>query len=286
MDPVYRGFDQDTLDREYTPSSCVDSLAPFIAAYRDRSAQARAALQWRAIAYGPGEAETVDFFPATVPNAPLHVFIHGGYWRQLSKRESSFAAPGFIAAGAAFAAVDYALAPSVDLDEIVRQVRSAIAHLYRNAAALGIDPTRIHLSGSSAGGHLTGIVMATDWTADFGLPQTLVRGGTPISGLMDLDPVRLCVVNGWMGMTPDTVARLSPQHHLPHPGTRVIAAVGDIETAEFKRQTAEYATACRAAGLDCVDLIVPGRNHFDIVFDIADPATALGRLVFDQMGLR
>ena len=285
MSSIYRGFSQADLDLEYMPTRHVPALAPFIEAYTQGSAEARDTLAWRSIAYGSSDAETVDFFPATGPNAPLHVFIHGGYWRMLSKRESSFAAPAFVKAGAAFAAVDYTLVPHVTLDDIVRQVRSAVAHLHRHADELGIDRTRIHVSGSSAGGHLTGIVLATDWRRDFGLPDDVVRGGVPVSGLMDLEPVRLSCVNDWMKFDAASVARNSPMAHLPHPGTRVIAAVGGLETDEFKRQTLEYGAACRAIGLPCTDLVVPGRNHFDVILDLGDPKSDLGRLVFEQMGL-
>jgi arylformamidase len=280
---VYRGFDQATLDREYTPSSCVESLEPFLREYAGRSAAAREKLAWRSVAYGLTEAETVDFFPAPAPMAPLHIFIHGGYWRQLSKRESSFAAEQFVAAGAAFAAVDYALAPGVTLDEIVRQVRSAVAFLYAEADALGVDRERIYVSGSSAGGHLTGMVMATDWQGLFGLPNDVVKGGTVISGVMDLAPVRLSLVNGWMNLDEAAAWRNSPQRLAPHPGTSVIVAVGDIETGEFKRQSADYAAMCRAAGLACEDFVVPARNHFDVVFDLGDASTMLGAAVRRQM---
>ena len=282
MHEVYRGFDQTTLDREYTPSSCVASLEPFLAAYAERSEAARQSLKWRSVGYGMTAAETLDFFPAAHSMAPLHVFIHGGYWRQLSKRESSFAAPGFVAAGAAFAALDYALAPAVTLDEIVRQARSAVAFLYAEADALGVDRERIFVSGSSAGGHLTAMVLATDWTGEFGLPPDVVKGGVVISGVLDLIPVRLSLVNEWMKLDEAAAIRNSPMRMAPHPGTEVIAAVGENETAEFKRQTEEYADMCRAAGLRCADFIVEDRNHFDVVLDLANPETQLGRLALAQ----
>ena len=285
MNAVYRGFTQDQLDSEYMPTRHVPALAPFIEAYASGSERARATLGWRSIAYGEAEAETVDFFPAREANAPLHVFIHGGYWRLLSKRESSFAAPAFVAAGAAFAAVDYTLVPHATLDDIVRQVRDCIACLARRADEIGIDPRRIHVSGSSAGGHLTGMVLATDWSHAYGLPGGVVSGGTPISGLMDLEPVSLSCVNDWMHFDAPSVVRNSPMRHLPSPGTAVIAAVGGLETDEFKRQTLDYGAACRAAGLACVDMVVPGRHHFDVVLDLADAASPLARAVFAQMKL-
>ena len=284
MTETWRGFDRATLDREYSPSSCVGSLAPFLDAYAQRSVAARAALAWRELRYGAGPAETLDFFPAREPDAPLHLFIHGGYWTELSKRESSFAAPGFIAAGAAFAALDYALAPSVTLDAIVGQIRAAIAFLHAQAPSLGVDRARLHLSGSSAGAHLVAMALATDWTA-WGMPARPVRGAVLLSGVFDLAPIRHSYVNDWLALDEAAVARNSPVALKPPPeGTALLAAVGENETGEFKRQTTLYAAHCLAAGRNCPVLEVAGRNHFDIVFDLADPATPLGRRVRAQMG--
>lgn len=283
---IYRGLDQAALDREYSPSSRVGNIMPYIRRYAELSTEARSQLYVRRdLAYGPSRGETLDFFPATRVGAPLHVFIHGGYWQDLGKDESSFAAPAFVAAGAAFAALDYALAPDVAMDEIVRQNRAAIAWLYRHAHRLGFDPGRIHVSGHSAGGHLVGMLLATDWPREFGVPAGVIRGATAISGIFDLEPIRLTYVNAPLGMDAAAAQRNSPIHHPPLVPCPLILCYGENETDEFKRQTRAYRTVCARAGVPTRFVAMSGRHHFDAVLDLADPASDLARAVFEQMGL-
>jgi arylformamidase len=283
---IYRGFDQAGLDREYSPSSRVGNIMPYIRRYEELSAAARSQLYVRRdLPYGPTPAETLDFFPATRVGAPLHLFIHGGYWQELGKDESSFAAPAFVAAGAAFAALDYALAPAASMDEIVRQTRAAVAWLHRNAQRLGYDGGRIHVSGHSAGGHLVGMLLATDWQREFGVPANVISGATAISGIFDLEPIRLTYVNAPIGMDAAAARRNSPIHQPPRLPVPLILTYGENETDEFKRQTRAYRSACTRAGVPSRVVAMPGRNHFDAVLELADPESGLGRAVFEQMGL-
>jgi len=281
-DAVYNGMDQETLDREYNAVATVPDLAPFLEDYARRSADMRASLSCHLdVAFGESEAETMDIFPASPspsgPGAPVFVFIHGGYWRRLSKDESSFMAGAFTKAGIAVAAVNYALAPSVSLDEIVRQCRAAVAWLHHNGEDFGIDPNRIVVGGSSAGGHLTGMCLASGWHELFGVPEDVVKGAVAFSGLFDLAPIRLTLPNEWLDLDADSVARNSPIHHLPERGCPLIVTWGGSETSEFKRQSRDYADAWAKRGfpVDCYE--VSDRNHFDIVIDLTDPDRRLGR---------
>jgi arylformamidase len=281
---IYRSFDKANLDREYLPNSPIPDIAPYLAAYPADSQVARDAVAgWSTHHYGPTPREALDFFPAPgIAKPPLHIFIHGGFWRRLSKDDSSYPAPGFTQSGVAYVALDYALAPVVTLDEIVRQCRAAIVWLHAHAAELGFDPDRIVVSGSSAGGHLTAMLVATDWT-ELGLPADAIKAGIALSGVFDLEPIRLTYVNAWLDLDDAAVARLSPLHMPPRPGTPMLVAVGDIETDEFKRHSREYADMCRAAGLDCEHMVVPDRNHFDLPYDLPKPDTMLGAAVLRLM---
>ena len=140
---IYRDFDQETLDREYRIRDSIP-LAEFeevIARYAEDSERMRGTLDVRLdVPFGASPAEVMDIFPAG-ENSPVFVFIHGGYWRMLSQKESAFMAETFTRAGVAVATVNYALAPSVTLDEIVRQCRAAIAWLHGNAGRSGAIPT-------------------------------------------------------------------------------------------------------------------------------------------------
>ena len=285
MAVVWGGFTQAELDREYSPSSCIPDIMVEIAKYVAESARAKQLLpNFRTLAFGPHKDEVLDFFPADRAHAPLHVYIHGGYWQELSKDESCFAAPNFVAHGAAFAVINYTLAPHATLDEIVRQCRAALVFLHANAAGLGFDPNRITVSGSSAGGHLVAMVMATDWSA-FGAPADLVKGGCAVSGVFDLEPLRLTYINAPLHLDAISARRNSPLHHLPSTPLPLIVSFGDNETAEFKRQTGEFAAAWIARDYPVSFVPMPGFNHFDVILELNNPASPLFRSLAAMMGV-
>jgi arylformamidase len=267
-------MDRAELDRQYSPSSLVPDFMTVLDRYRSESAAARARLACAPdVRYGPDPAEVLDFFPAGQRGAPLHVFVHGGHWQELSKDESSFAAPAFVAAGAAFAALGYGLAPDRDLPAMVASVRRGLDWLREHARELGTRPDRLYASGSSAGAHLVAMAL----TAAPG-----IAGACLVSGVYDLEPVRLSYVNDAVGLTEATAFANSPLHHLPLHTTDVIVARGANETGEYGRQ---HATFVDALGGPVVDLVVAGRNHFDLPLDLGRPDTVLGRAVLDQMRL-
>lgn len=283
--PIYRDFDQETLNREYSARDTVPDIEPFISEYARLSAEARETLDCRLdVAYGEHPDEVADVFPSS-GGAPILVYIHGGYWRMLSYKESSFMAPCFAAAGAAVVAVNYSLAPAASLDRIVSQCRAAVAWTWRNAREFGGDPDRMFVCGSSAGGHLTGMMVAGDWRAGAGLPEDAIKGAVPLSGIHDLEPVRLSNVNDWAALDEDAARRNSPVRHLPENGCPLIVSWGGSETSEFKRQSRLYAEAWKARGWQVDAFEHEKRNHFDIVFDLCDGGSLLGRKVFDMMGL-
>jgi arylformamidase len=249
---VFFGYDQAALDREYDNSGKVPGAAEYLARYPAESARARDTLPTRLdLRYGPAPGEALDLFlPEGGGPAPVHVFVHGGYWRALGKADFSFVARVFQPAGALVAVIDYALIPTVDMDELVRQLRASVAWLYRNAAAFGGDPERITASGHSAGGHLVAMLMSTDWARFGGLPADVVKAGCGISGLYDLEPIRLSYLNDTLGLTVETARRNSPVHVVPAAaGGPLLLAVGGLEGDEYHRQTESLAAAWRRRGL-------------------------------------
>ncbi len=263
---LYRGFSQSELEQEYAPSSMVGGdLTPYLASYTALSAQARADLEVREnLAYGDDPAQVLDFFPAKGAGAPLHVFIHGGYWQALSQRESAMMAPALIEAEHSLATLNYTLAPDARLGDMIDECRNALLWLAANASALGFDPSRVTLSGHSAGAHLASMVMATsaDALARAGLR---VRDVILISGVFDLEPIRLTPVNDPLQLTPVEVNDLSPIRHLPRPGPRYHVTVADRDTPEFIRQSREYAEALRKGGHSVSFDLQKGMHHFDII---------------------
>lgn len=267
---------RDRLDAEYTARlSCSDAdFHRIIGDYARLSDLAQGLPGARlGLRYDDHSAERFDLFGA-VPGAarPCVVFIHGGYWRALSRGHSGFLAPMLAARGIACAVPDYTLAPAVGLTEITRQCRALLAHLWHHAGALGIDRGRIVVTGSSAGGHLAAAVASAGWQAAAGLPAQPLRGVLPVSGLFDLAPLAASHVQDWMRFTPGEIAALSPLRNLPAGSLPAVVALAERETPGFHRQSAAYAAAIGAPVLT-----VAGRNHFDVVLDLCDPDTALSR---------
>jgi len=259
---LYRNYDRAGLDAQYFLRGQVPEHPEYFRRWAEDSAAVRRARPCRLdISY---DSERLDLFPAERAAAPCLLFIHGGYWQALDKSDFSFLAPAFQDAGVALAVVNYTLAPKAGMDEIVRQNRAAVAWLYRNARAYGVDPERIHVAGHSAGGHLTAMVLATNWAA-FGLDRNPVRGASAISGLYDLEPIRLCYLNDVLGLDAAAAERNSPLHHLPRQSLPLILSVGTGETDEFRRQQESFAAAWRAVGLPLEIADQPGDNHFDVV---------------------
>ncbi|WP_028355068.1 alpha/beta hydrolase [Bordetella petrii] len=287
MPALYRQYDRAALDVQYNARATVPDIQPILAQYTAQSRAARETLPCVAdVAYGDHPDELLDIFPAAPrAGAPVFVFIHGGYWRLLSKDDSCNMAPAFTRAGAVVVTVNYSLAPAVTLDRIVDQNRRALAWVYRHIARHGGDPRRIHVCGSSAGGHLVGMLLAGGWHARYGVPADVVAGAAPLSGLFDLRPLVHTHVNEWMRMSPADAERNSPALLPPGAACPLLASYGATETDEFKRQTDDYLQAWRARGLPARYVSMPDTNHYDIVLTLNDPASPLTRAIFAQMGL-
>ena len=284
---LYRSFrTQAEIDAQYDVESSVPDFGRCVDFFLSNSARVRAALEPRLdVPFGPTIAETLDIYPAARADAPIHMFIHGGYWHSLSSREFSFVAEGLIAAGVTVVINNYALCPEVTITEIVRQNRAALAWLYRNAATFGGNRSRLHVSGHSAGGHLTAMLLATDWRRDFGLPADIVKGGTAISGLFDLEPFVHSWLQPTLRLTPEEIDRMSPIRHIPDRASPLIVTFGGDESAEFRRQSESFLAAWTAKGLDGRHLDLPGRNHFTVLEDYMDPDSPLCRSILRQMGI-
>ena len=224
-------------------------------------------LHARNVAYAPHDRARIDVFPAGERETPLVVFLHGGYWRTLDKDYFSFPAEAFVAAGIAYAAVSYGLCPEVTLDSLVGQVRDALVWLYRHAGDYGIDRNRIVVAGHSAGGHLTAMLMTTDWPPR-GAPPDLVKAGCAISGAYDLEPIRHTAINADLRLDETMARRNSPIRRLAGGRGRLILTIGEREHVEFHRQQGDFAKAWCAAGLSCGELVVPAKHHFNVVDEL------------------
>ena len=284
---LYREFEtQEALDEQYDVERSVPDFTVYARHYVDESKLARHRLRPNLdIPYGPTKAEYVDIFPARERNAPVLLFIHGGYWRMLSAKEFSCTALGPVSAGVTVVVVNYALCPMVSIDEIVRQARASVAWTWRNAKSLGADPNRLFVSGHSAGGQLTAMCMNTAWEHDYDIPNDVIKGGCSISGVFDLRPIRFTCMQPAIQLDDGVIARNSPQLLAPREQRQpLLFSVGGSETAEFQRQTNDYLAHWRASGNEAQLLAQLGKNHFDAIFGLEDASSPLCQAIFKMMG--
>ncbi len=271
---LYRGMDRAALDAAYDNTAAVTNSAALLADFDARSARLREAMpQHLGLRYGPAERNRIDYFaaPSTGEPAPVLVFIHGGYWQMRAKETFSFLAAGPLAHGIHVALPGYTLAPAITLDGIVDEVRAAVRWIAQHAAEFGGDPARIIVSGWSAGGHLAAMMM----------DEPEVKAGLAISGIFDLEPIRLNYLNTRLKLDADAARRLSPVLHLPSRPAPLLLACGTGELPELQRQSAGYATAREQAGLPGRLTGLRGHNHFTILEELARPDGALTMMVRD-----
>jgi arylformamidase len=239
------------------------------------------------IAYGSAEIEWLDIYRTGRAAAPVFVFIHGGAWR--SGRAKDFAVPAemFLTAGAHYIVPDFAWVQDVggSLMVLADQVRRAVAWVYENIARLGGDPNRLYVGGQSSGGHLAAVALTTDWQHQFGLPANIIKGGMCISGMYDLEPVRLSARSRYVAFDDATVAELSPIRHLDRLLAPVVVAYGTCETPEFQRQNREFAAAVEAAGKQVRLLVGEHYNHFELPETLGNPYGLLGRAALELVDL-
>lgn len=273
-------FTPEQLDAQYNARARVPEFAQHLARWKADSAQARSGGHGRLdLRYGPGKGETLDIFPAEHPRAPVLFFIHGGYWRSMDKADHSFLAPLFNQAGATVVIPNYDLCPALTIPDITRQVVRALAWTWDHIAEYGGDPRRISVAGHSAGGHLAAMMLACYWQqVDASLPSDLVTHALAISGLFDLEPLRLSpALQADLRLTPEDALRASPAC-LPAPRLgRLDAVVGGAESEEFLRQNAMIRQAWGEARVPVCETL-EGLNHFSVLESLVQAGSRLNQL--------
>jgi arylformamidase len=277
-------------DAQYNARAAIPEATSILQQWFDDSAAARAGRPCELdLPYGDEASERLDLFlPARRADgraAPVLVYIHGGYWRALDKRDQSFVAAPFAAAGALAVMTNYALCPAVSVEHIVLQLVRALSWVWRHAARYGGDPDRIVVAGHSAGGHLAAMMLACRWRevgAD--LPPDLVKAALALSGLFELEPLRHApFLAPDLNLDAATARRLSPAA-MPAPCGRLVALVGGVESAEFKRQNRLIARRWGAQAVPVCETL-PGRHHMSVLRELATPGSRAHGLALDLLGL-
>ncbi|MFL9889061.1 alpha/beta hydrolase [Paraburkholderia agricolaris] len=268
---MWKDLIPEDLDKAYSPSSVASNYREVVAAYGESSRRTLARAKPSRLTYGEASDEYVILFEPPEGSAEsLLVFFHGGYWQDLSAEDSCFPADSLLSNGIAYAAVNYTLAPHASVAAIVAQSAKALRKIATSRLY-----ARIVIAGSSAGAHLAAMLISTDWQP-WGLKTAPFHAAVLLSGIYDLRPLVTTYINKPLGLDVQSATAISPSFSTVHAAVPIVVCWGEHETGEFKRQSREYASQLTQAGASVSCYEVPGRNHFDILFDLTDPASRLG----------
>jgi arylformamidase len=267
----------DDLESQYNPRKSVPDVERFTQRTAALSAATRARRSARLdLRYGAGALATLDVFPAAAPGAPLHVFLHGGFWRGRDKSDYSYVADALVPLGITTVVMNYDLCPAVELPAIVQQVREGFQWLHAHAGELGGDPAAFTASGHSAGAHLIAAALPRAGAA---LTPWAPRAAVLVSGIYELEPVLAISVNQEIRLRAEQVDALSPMRHPPTPEVPLLVAAGGAEPPSWVGQSRDFAQACAAAGGTAAYVELPGTHHYSIMQALETPDGTLARLI-------
>lgn len=267
--PDWRKLTQEQLDLGLNNTLHVPETATIVAEWDRLSAGMRARYpQSLDLRYGPRDRNRIDFLKAK-DGGPTLVFIHGGYWQTRAKENFTFCAAGPMAHGINVALIGYTLAPDASLGQIVDEVRIGIDYLVTELPALGGDPTKMIVSGWSAGGHLSSMSL--------GHPH--IKAGLLISGIYDLEPIRHSYLNAKLNLDDETIQRNSPMRNPGGVNKPLVIVAGSGELPLLRKQSADYAAHRAAYGLPVIYEEIPQANHFTMMDELASPSGRLTTLV-------
>jgi len=261
----------DRLEKQYALGHLRPDLN-FLPDWNRRSLAFRQAGKCRLdLAYGPGPRDRLDYFPsAEHKSSPTVVFIHGGYWQRGDKSAYRFLAESFVRSGISVAAINYDFCPGVRMTQIVDRARKAMVWLWHNIDGLGGDRETLSIVGHSAGAHISGMMMTTDWPSFAeGLPRDMFKGAILVSGIFDLEPLLSTTNNDQLHLDQAEAFSQSPINHAAGANAPQLIAYGEGETEEFKWQSNRYAAACGSLNARITRQVIPG-HHFDVLNELAD----------------
>ena len=288
---IYLDYTQEELDRQYEHRSIVPEGDKFIAQTEEESNRVRETAKGLFdVEYGPEAEQLLDIYTTEKKgSSPVIIFFHGGRWSRGSKSSNIESLKIYNTNGILFVSVGFTLIPHITMDSLVAQCREAIVWLWKNAHAYSGNRDQFFVFGKSSGAHLAGMMVVTNWSNKFDLPRNLIKGGLLVSGMYDLEPVRLSFRNSFLKLNESEAFRNSPILQIPNGGCPLVIGFGSKETDEFQRQSRTFAEAWGKKGLKCVLVKVEGHHHYSINTEMCNANGALvssflkliGQNVFD-----
>ena len=269
----------DDIETQFNPRKAVANVDEHAVRFARLSAETRARRKSLFdLRYGGGPLATLDVFPSAEANAPVHVFLHGGYWRGRDKSDYSYIADALVPHGITTVVMNYDLCPQVELPAIVEQVHAGLTWVHEHAREWGADPSRYTASGHSAGAHLIAAALARHAHQDT-KPPGMPSAALLMSGVYELEPVLSISVNQEIRLRPEQVAPMSPMRHAPCRPVRLTVAVGGAETRGFIGQSEAFARHCAGLGADARFVNLAGRDHYTIMQLLETPDGELAQCI-------
>lgn len=262
----------------YNPQNACPDFARYRADRDPANAAAEKLDCHRDVAYGEHALRKLDIYPgngAEQGPRPVHIYLHGGYWRAQDKANYGYIAGMLVEHGITTVIVNYELCPGSTLDGVVDSALAAFAWICGNIAIYGGDPRAISLSGHSAGGHLVAEILSTDWAAR-GVDASGIIGAVAVSGIFDPAPAEGTTVNEQLQLTPELIARHNVETRPITVRCPVALMVGGDEPWLWIEQTYRYSHHLHRQGNQPSVQVLPNYNHFSILTPFMDPTSPIG----------
>jgi arylformamidase len=207
---------------------------------------------------------------------PAVVFVHGGYWRNQTRRYyqaftglyQNFGL-SLASKGIATAVIDYRIFPEGKLSDQVDDVVAAVAYIKKNAATYGIDSNRIYAVGHSAGGHLA---LLAAWQRK----DPDIHGVVALSPILDVAHMRqhkeadfnreLTIPFFGKG---DADTSYSPARFATHLATPALILFGDKDYDYLREQAKTYAEGFAKSGFKQITFrTIAKADHSDMVLSV------------------
>lgn len=272
---TYRGMGRAVLDGAYNNRAVVPGWEGYLSHWAERSASVYASYEClRDKHYGDGSRQRIDVFPCGTPGRPTVLFLHGGYWQWNDKEGQAFVAAGLLPHDLNVAIGEYTLAPAATMAEICSEAEAMVQWLHDKLSTIGCGTSPLWVCGISTGAHLMATTLASD----------RVTGGLLISGIYDLEPIRLSSLNEAIGMSALDARIFSPLHRPAGRPKRLALAFGERERPEIQRQSQDYGAVLISQGWTPDVIAVPGADHFSVLETLASADGLLAMTLDDIAG--